>query len=58
MNHNNCYPVPGHKRSQIQILLRELRDEDQIHVVGRTRGAKWFPGGSSRNCNNGDIQAQ
>lgn len=50
--------LPGHKRSQIQVLLRELRDEGQVHVVGRTRGAKWYPGGLSGDCNNDRPQMQ
>jgi len=36
--------LPSHNRGQIQSLLRELRDEGKIHVQGKTRGAKWYPG--------------
>lgn len=39
--------LPGHNRGQIQILLRELREEGQIYVDGRTRGARWYPAGAS-----------
>jgi len=35
--------LPDLKRSQIKGLLRELRTEGRIRVVGRTRGARWFP---------------
>ena len=34
--------LPSLSRSQIQVLLRELRKEGQIFVVGRTSAAKWF----------------
>lgn len=36
--------LPGLVRSQIQVLLRELRAEGRIHVIGVTRAAQWFPG--------------
>lgn len=34
----------GHSRDQVKTLLKELRKEGRAHVVGRTRGARWFPG--------------
>jgi ATP-dependent DNA helicase RecG len=34
--------LPSHNRSQIQVLLRELRNEDRIYVVGSTSSARWF----------------
>ena len=34
--------LPSHSRSQIQILLRELKEEKRIDSNGKTRGAKWF----------------
>lgn len=36
--------LPGLTRSNIQVLLRELRDRGKIHVIGLTSAAKWFPG--------------
>jgi ATP-dependent DNA helicase RecG len=36
--------LPGLTRSNIQVLLRELRDSGKIHVIGITNAAKWFPG--------------
>lgn len=33
--------LPGLSRSQVQGLLRELRSDGDIHVVGRTRAARW-----------------
>lgn len=33
--------LPGHSRSQIQVLLRELRDEGRIACIGVTNGARW-----------------
>jgi len=35
--------LPSLSRSQVQGLLRELKSEGRARVVGRTRGAKWFP---------------
>lgn len=35
--------LPGHTRSQIQVLLRELVKDKLIHVEGSTVAAKWFP---------------
>jgi ATP-dependent DNA helicase RecG len=43
--------LPALARSQIQVLLRELRKEQTIHSVGLTKGARWFPGPASANCN-------
>jgi ATP-dependent DNA helicase RecG len=34
--------LPGHSRSQIQVLLRELKDENRILLTGKTKGAKWI----------------
>ena len=34
--------LPGHERSQIQVLLRELRNEQRIYVEGSTSSARWF----------------
>ena len=39
------------RRSQIQVLLRELRKEQAVHSVGLTKGARWFPGPAPTNCN-------
>jgi ATP-dependent DNA helicase RecG len=36
--------LPGHSRSQIQVLLRELRKERLICSRGISKGAKWYPG--------------
>jgi ATP-dependent DNA helicase RecG len=34
--------LPGHSRGQIQVLLRELRNEGRVYVEGNTSAAKWF----------------
>lgn len=34
--------LPGLNRSQIQVLLRELRKEQRIHCIGNTSAARWF----------------
>lgn len=39
--------LPGHNRSQIQVLLRELRDEHRIYCEGKTKAARWFATNSS-----------
>ena len=36
--------LPGLNRSQIQVLLRELRKEQRIHCIGNTSAARWFEG--------------
>ncbi len=36
--------LPGHNRGQIQVLLRELREEGRTHCVGNTSAARWFEG--------------
>ena len=36
--------LPGHNRSQIQVLLRELRNEKRAYFRGNTSVAKWFAG--------------
>ena len=36
--------LPNHSRSQIQVLLRELRKEKRIYSKGSTSAAKWYEG--------------
>ena len=36
--------LPGHNRSQIQVLLRELRREGRAYSIGKTSAARWFAG--------------
>jgi ATP-dependent DNA helicase RecG len=36
--------LPALSKHQIQALLRKLQADGQIHTVGRTKGARWFPG--------------
>jgi ATP-dependent DNA helicase RecG len=45
--------LPALSRSQIQVLLRELRGEGSIHKVGVTNAAHWYPG-ADRDCNPGE----
>lgn len=35
--------LPDLTRPQVQSLLAELKRERRIHVVGRTKGARWYP---------------
>ena len=34
--------LPGHNRSQIQVLMRELRADGRVYCRGKTSAAKWF----------------
>lgn len=43
--------LPGHARSQIQVLLRELKREGKIHVVGYTSAGRWYPDPTPATCN-------
>jgi ATP-dependent DNA helicase RecG len=36
--------LPSLNRNQISFLLRILKDEKLIHMIGKNRGAKWYPG--------------
>ena len=36
--------LPALSMPQVQTLLRELKSEGNIHAVGRTRSALWYPG--------------
>jgi ATP-dependent DNA helicase RecG len=46
--------LPALSRSQIQVLLRELRRDRLVHSVGATRAARWFPG-ADPDCNLGEV---
>lgn len=47
--------LPGHSRSQIQVLLRELTTSGKVHVHGTTRAARWYPGGKQLDCNHKGV---
>lgn len=34
--------LPGHSRDQLQVLMRQLKREGRVYVVGITSAAKWF----------------
>ena len=38
--------LPALSRVQVQKLLQDLRTKEQIHKVGNTRAARWYPGKS------------
>lgn len=37
--------LPALTYNQVQTLMRELKNKGVVHVVGKTRGALWYPGG-------------
>lgn len=43
--------LPTLVRSQIQVLLRELRRDQRVHKVGNTKASRWFPGTAPTDCN-------
>lgn len=43
--------LPGFLRSQIQVLLRELREEGKAHSHGMTRAGKWYLDQTGEDCN-------
>lgn len=44
--------LPGHNRSQIQVLLRELRNENRVYCIGKTSASKWFAGSEQNQHDN------
>jgi ATP-dependent DNA helicase RecG len=36
--------LPDLSVNRVQSLVRELKREEKVHVVGKTRGARWYPG--------------
>jgi ATP-dependent DNA helicase RecG len=36
--------LPALAPKAVQRLLSELKDEQRIHLIGRTRNARWYPG--------------
>lgn len=36
--------LPSLTVDQVKTLLREMKKDNQIHVAGRARIARWFPG--------------
>lgn len=36
--------LPSLSRGQIKRLMEELKREERIHVLGKTKGARWYPG--------------
>lgn len=43
--------LPALSRSQIQVLLREMVKTDEVHSVGSTRAARWYPGPKPKDWN-------
>jgi ATP-dependent DNA helicase RecG len=35
--------LPGLSRAQVRTLLRELKAEGRVHVIGATRAGRWYP---------------
>ena len=34
--------LPGHSRNQIQVLMRELKEDGKVVCRGKTHAAKWY----------------
>lgn len=34
--------LPGLGRNQIQVLMRELKEDEKVVCIGKTNGAKWY----------------
>jgi len=49
--------LPALSSDQVQWLLRELQVEGQIHRVGRTKGARWYPGSAEAGTNDADASS-
>ena len=43
--------LPGLHRSQIQVLLRELKAQGRVSSQGVTRAARWYPAPVQADCN-------
>jgi ATP-dependent DNA helicase RecG len=39
-----CQVLPALSRRQVQELLRELKQQEKVHYIGKTRGSLWFSG--------------
>jgi len=39
-----CQVLPGLRPTQVQRLLRDLKEDGQVHSRGRTRQGQWFAG--------------
>ena len=44
--------LPDLPRGQLQVLLREMRNDGRIHCVGNTSAARWYIGAEPQTCNN------
>jgi ATP-dependent DNA helicase RecG len=42
--------LPGLARTQIQRLLREMKEQRRIHSQGLTRAARWYPDAAGEDC--------
>ncbi len=50
--------LPTHSRNQIQVLIRELSEDDAVHIIGKTRAGRWYPGPIKNDCNQGNVKLQ
>ncbi len=50
--------LPGHVRSQRQVLLRERKREGKIRVEGHTSAARWYPGSAGDHCAQTEFKKQ
>jgi ATP-dependent DNA helicase RecG len=48
--------LPALSHDQVQKLLAEMKREQSIHVKGRTRAARWYPGANGEDSHGKDIE--
>lgn len=46
--------LPHLSKGTIQVLLREMREEEVIHHHGNTRAGRWYFGKKSPDCDHGE----
>ena len=55
--HEFLQVLPALGRGQIQALVQALADEGRVHLVGRTKGARWYPGPPPAASGHSDLPA-
>lgn len=48
--------LPSQSRAQVQFMLQQMQTDGQIHLVGRTSAARWYPGEAEETAADGDVE--